>query len=65
MNAADSNPNDILDEEAERLAFMEAVAEWRKGGDSTKVTIVRENQPYGSNKSSAATNSNSTSKFIA
>ncbi len=41
INAADDN---ILDEEAERLAFMQAVEEWRKGDSAvTKtVTIVRE-----------------------
>ncbi len=41
INVADDN---ILDEEAERLAFMQAVEEWRKGDSAaTKtVTIVRE-----------------------
>jgi hypothetical protein len=46
VNAADSSrKRDMFDEEAEKLAFMEAVAEWRKadaGNEKTKLTIVRE-----------------------
>jgi hypothetical protein len=46
VNAADgSRQLDIFDEEAEKLAFMEAVAEWRTadgGNEKSKVTIVRE-----------------------
>lgn len=48
INAADKPHSDIFDEEAERQAFMEAVAEWRRGdGVGEKkgnITIVREYQ---------------------
>jgi hypothetical protein len=56
VNGADDEP---FDEEAERLAFMEAVAAWRKsdGVDGPKkVSIVRE---YQSTVSSSATTTHS------
>lgn len=60
INAADEEP---LDEEAERLAFMRAVEEWRKGDAGTaqkKVTIVRE---FGGKPASSAISDVTTSHF--
>eukprot|EP01038_Epipyxis_sp_PR26KG_P010028 gene10028-13484_t len=52
------NPADgMIDEEAERLAFMEAVSEWRKGGTTQKVKIIREEGvKYGNGKTAASQN---------
>jgi hypothetical protein len=48
VNLADQGDTDVLDEEQERLAFQQAVAEWRRqdqGQATAKVQMVREFAP--------------------
>jgi hypothetical protein len=43
INAADDTSEDVIDEEAERIAFMAAVAEWRRSGTESNTTTTNTN----------------------